>query len=159
MAPSLKKPDIDQLIISPNLNNSIIDLDNYICALCEWGDNIPALSYPQIAFYFNQEIEREVNNGGFDQYFKNSSGRYANDTIDTLKLVGANKTAKILESAIEIFPEQIVPIDDELRDKIYEQIKDMASELWGDLDQQFFKYEDNLNKLNMEFVKNNREYF
>jgi uncharacterized protein DUF4375 len=159
MAPNLKKPNIEDLIASPNLNNSIIDLDNYICALCEWGNDIPALNYPQMVFYFNQELEREVNNGGFDQYFQNSSGRYANDTVDTLKLIGANGTAKILESAIEMFPDKIVPIDEDLREEIYQQINVKASEHWGKLDEQFFKYEDNLNELNMEFVKNNREYF
>lgn len=47
------KPDIEKLVASSNINDSIIELDNYISALCEWGDNIPVLSYPQMAFYFN----------------------------------------------------------------------------------------------------------
>jgi hypothetical protein len=153
------KPDIEKLVASSNINDSIIELDNYISALCEWGDNIPALSYPQMAFYFNQELEREINNGGFDLYFHNSSGRYAVDTIDTLKLIGATKTAKILETAIEVFPGKSVPIDEDIKEQVLEQIGKNSAELWAELDEQFFKYEDNLNELNIEFVRNNKEYF
>ena len=155
----IPKPDIDQLLASPNLNNSVIELDNYICALCEWGDNIPALTYPQMVFYFNQELEREINNGGFKQYFENPSGRYANDTIDTLKEIGATKTAKILESAVIFFPDKKVPIDEDLKKDALDNIGDIADSEWDDLDQQFFKYEDNLNKLNLDFVRMNKKYF
>jgi hypothetical protein len=159
MGKSLVKPDIEQLIASADLNNSIIELDNYICALCEWGDNIPALSYPQVVFYFNQELEREVNNGGFSQYFENSSGRYANDTIDMLREIGADRTAKILEEAIAFFPNKKVPTDEDLKMGAYNQIKDEANKGWDMLDSQFFKYEDDLNQLNMEYVKSHKDYF
>jgi hypothetical protein len=155
----IKKPDIEKLITSSNLNSSVIELDNYICALCEWGNNIPALSYPQMVFYFNQELEREINNGGFNLYFQNSAGRYANDTIETLTLIGAEKTAEILKRAIESFPDKIVPIDDDERKKLFLHIKSEATEIWEELDQQFFNYEDDLNSLNMNFVKNNKQYF
>jgi len=90
----IKKPNLETLLSSSDLNNSIIELDNYVCALGEWGDNLAALTYPQIAFYFNQELEREVNNGGFEYYFRNSSGMYANETIETLELIGATKLQK-----------------------------------------------------------------
>ncbi|WP_259071356.1 DMP19 family protein [Mucilaginibacter sp. X4EP1] len=159
MQSNIKKPNIEQLIASTNLNNSIIELDNYLCALCEWGDNLSTLSKPQMAFYFNQELEREINNGGFDQYFHNSSGRYADATVDTLKLIGAEKTAAILEEAIKVFPDKTVPIDEDLRQDVLDQISTDASEHWEMLDQQFFKYEDDLNQLNMDFVKRNKEYF
>ena len=159
MASNINKPDIGKLLESTNLNNSIIELDNYICALCEWGSNLPALSQPQIVFYFNQELEREINNGGFDQYFHNTSGGYANDTIATLTLIGATKTAKILESAIEMFPDNNVPTDKWLRNDILESIRDKATSSWEELEVQFFKYEDDLNTLNMEFVKKNTEHF
>ncbi|MDD4822720.1 MAG: hypothetical protein PHI48_09215 [Bacteroidales bacterium] len=49
-----KRTEIDQLINSENLNNSIIELDNYISALCEYGHSIERLSVPQKNFYFNQ---------------------------------------------------------------------------------------------------------
>jgi hypothetical protein len=154
-----KKPNIKLLLASTNLNNSIIDLDNYVSALCEWGHNLSALSYPQKVLYFNQELEREVNNGGFWQYFRNTSGNFANDTIKTLRDIDANKTSKILESAIEMFPDKKVPTDKDLRNRIIDDIEDDAKEKWNELDKQFFKYEDNLNKLNIEFVRKNIRHF
>ena len=80
-----KKPDIEKLVNSENKNKSIIELDNYICALCNWGDEIDNLTEQQKNFYFNQELEREVNNGGFYQYFLNSSGTFAYETINSLR--------------------------------------------------------------------------
>ena len=159
MDSSLKKPNIDLLLASENENGSIIELDNYICALCEWCDNLSALSNPQKVFYFNQELEREINNSGFDQYFYNTSGNYANDTIETLNLIGANKTAKILEAAIEIFPDKNVPVDRNLRQDAMFDIGDARKEHWNKLDQQFFKYKDDLYALNIEFVRQNKLYF
>jgi hypothetical protein len=154
-----KKPDIKLLLASPNLNNSIIEMDDYVSALGEWGYNLPALSHPQKVFYFNQELEREVNNGGFWQYFRNTSGNFANETIKTLKDIDANKTSKILESAIELFPDKKVPADRDLRNKLIDDIEADAKEKWNELDQQFFKYEDDLNKLNIEFIKKNIKHF
>jgi hypothetical protein len=156
MSSETLKPNLELLLNSSDLNSSIIELDNYIC---EWGDNLEVLTYPQMAFYFNQELEREVNNGGFDQYFWNSSGMYANETLETLKLIGANKTADILKAAIDPFPDKQVPIDRDVRDEIVESIRDANAEKWEDLDQRFFKYEDDLNALNIAFVKSNRAYF
>jgi len=153
------KPNIEQLLSSDNINNSIIELDNYICALCDWGDDLDALTYPQRVFHFNQELEREVNNGGFEQYFENSSGMYANDTITTLELVGANTTANILRSAIDFFPDKQVPIDQDERVEMVSTMDESVAERWEELDQQFFNYEDNLNSLNMEFVRKHKEDF
>jgi len=159
MSSNLQKPNIEELINSPDLNDSIIELDDYICALCEWGHNLPALSNPEKVFYFNQELEREINNGGFDQYFHNTWGNYANETVETLNLIGANKTAKILEAAMEIFPDKKAPVDRNLRQNVIDYIGDTRDEHWGQLDQQFFKYEDNLSELNIEFVRKNKQYF
>jgi len=156
---ALKKPNIQALIDSDNLNNSIIDLDDYICALCGWGDSLTKLSFQQKAFYFNQELEREVNNGGFHQYFFNSSGNYANDTVQSLILIGAHKTAKILESANKIFPNHTVPTERNLRQEFLLQIGEKEEELLEELTQLFLKYEDDLNALNIEFVKANKKYF
>jgi hypothetical protein len=43
----------------------------------------------------------EVNNGGFDQYFRNSSLSHASVIVDDLKRVGCKGTAKIAQKAIK----------------------------------------------------------
>ena len=36
-------------------------------------------------------LETEVNNGGFDQYFFNTSGDYATDTVESLRRIGSSE--------------------------------------------------------------------
>jgi hypothetical protein len=45
----------------------------------------------------------EVMNGGFDQYFMNSSGDLAPVALEALKAVGATESLNILEQAMAIF--------------------------------------------------------
>ncbi|MBS1923329.1 MAG: DUF4375 domain-containing protein [Bacteroidetes bacterium] len=40
-----------------------------------------------------------------------------------------------------------------------EQIEDTANEVWEELDEKFFEYEDDLNTLNIEYVKKNKDFF
>jgi len=153
------KPDIDTLLSSPDSNNAIIEIDNYVCKLCSWGDTLDRLTEPQKNFYFNQNLEREINNGGFNQYFYNSSGDFAHETITSLRTIGANKTADILQQAIDQFPKSTAPKDRTKRQEILEKIEDTADEVWEQLDQAFYKYEDHLYDLNIEYIKQNRSSF
>ena len=90
-----KKLDLDKLLASDDINSSIIELDNYIGDLCSYGDEMDKLTEQQKQFYYNQCLEREINNGGFNQYFRNSSGDFSQKTIQSLRTIGANKTADI----------------------------------------------------------------
>ena len=38
------KPDINSLLAATNINNSIVELDNYVAKLCEWGNHLDKLS-------------------------------------------------------------------------------------------------------------------
>jgi len=151
--------DIDELLTAENENNSIIALDDYICGLCIYGDDLSHLSEAQRNFYYIQELEREVNNGGFNQYFFNSAGDYAHETIIALNAIGANRTATILQQAIDEFPDQSVPKYRSERQHILVQIEVQSDPVWEELDQQFFNYEDNLNSLNIQYIKANRNSF
>lgn len=154
-----KMPDIDALLSSPDENNAIIEIDNYISKLCAWGDSLNSLTEPQKNFYFDQNLEREINNGGFNQFFYNSSGDFAHETITSLRIIGAGKTADILQKAIDQFPDSVVPKDRVKRQEVLEQIEENANEVWEQLDQAFYKYEDNLHDLNIEYVKQKRNSF
>ena len=136
-----KKIDLEKLLSSGDINDSIIELDNYIGELCSYGDEMDKLTEQQKQFYYNQCLEREINNGGFNQYFFNSSGDYAHKTIQSLLTIGANKTADILQKAIDQFPKRNVPEDRTERQKILEQIQVTANLFWEELDQKFFTYD------------------
>lgn len=153
------KMDIDQLLESKDINNFIIELDNYISELCDNGENMDRLTEAQKVFYYNQNIENEVNDGGFNQYFFNSSGNNALEIVESLKIIGAYKTASIVQRAVNQFPNSKIPKDRAERIALLQQIESIANHKWEELEQEFYKYEDDLNKLNIEFIKKNKKDF
>lgn len=71
------------------------------------NDNYGEVSFSKMpktlkTVYLINELESEVNNGGFLQFFTNSSGKYTNETIESLELIGANNTKNLLEKAVGI---------------------------------------------------------
>ena len=153
------KTKLEELLISESTNNAINELDDYISELCAWGESIDTLTQQQKNFYFNQNLEREINNGGFNQFYINSSGDFAHETVESLKAIGADKTAEILKNANGQFPNQTVPKDRAERQEIVEQIEEEANIVWEELDQQFFAYEDDLNTLNLDYIRKNKSFF
>lgn len=151
--------NLETLLSSDDINGSIIELDNFIGDLCSYGDDMDKLTEPQIQFYYNQCLEREINNGGFNQYFINSSGDFAHQTIQSLIAIGASTTADILQKAIDQFPDKKVPQNREERIELVEQIEETANEVWEELDEQFFEYQDDLNTLNLNFVRQHKADF
>ncbi len=100
-----------------------------------------------------RELEDEVNNGGFHQYFNNSSGDNAADTISALLEIGALAMADILRRAIERFLDKISPTERVARLEILcEQFP--KTDEFDDLNAEFFAYPDDLSILLAEYEKN-----
>ena len=74
-------------------------------------------------------LEGEVNGGGFHQFFSNSSGDYTNETLEALTAIGALKTKKLLEKAVEIaFNGKAAPSDNDKRNDLLERPTEEAEE-------------------------------
>jgi len=67
------------------------------------------LSPGQQAVFTACNLDGEVCNGGFAQYFFNSSGMFAEHALMGLRFLGAKRHAALLESAITVFPRNVVP--------------------------------------------------
>src|SRR5271170_6604926 len=63
------------------------------------GDS--ALSAEENVVVAVEALEREVNNGGYSQFFENSSQEYAPIIVPALIRIGCPKTAEITQRAIE----------------------------------------------------------
>lgn len=126
--------NLDELLHAENVNDSIIEIDNFIGNACSYGDDMEAITITQQKFYLNQNLEREVNNGGLWKYFMNSSGNHAHETLLSLKEIGAVKTANVLRQAIDLFPNREVPKDRTMRIALVKQI-DPKKSIWEDLDE------------------------
>ena len=63
-----------------------------------------ALSLPERDVLAVEALEREVNNGGYRQFFLNSSNEYAGEIVDALKRIGCPRTAAITARAVSVLP-------------------------------------------------------
>ena len=65
---------------------------------------LAALSQPEQDVLAIEALEREVNNGGYAQFFINSSNEYAGAIVDALQRIGCPNTAAITERALLALP-------------------------------------------------------
>lgn len=151
--------NLEELLSWNDTNGAIVSLDSFVEEISSHGDQMDNLTEPQKFFFYNQNLEKEINNGGFDQYFFNPTGEYAHETVRSLMEIGAHKTANILQRAINVFPNQNVPKDREKRVASMENLNEKVNEIWEELEQEFYAYEDDLNSLNLEFVRKNKDSF
>jgi hypothetical protein len=116
-------------------------------------DVLPALTKERQAIYYIYQVEGEINNGGFDQFylnnFVNSDRAYLFDkTTEALKLIGATKFADLVKRANQVFKQNE---------------KDFSEKegLFDKLDQEFYDtyQRENLNELRIKFIRNNIESF
>jgi hypothetical protein len=109
-------------------------------------------------FYLCQTVEKEVNNGGFDQYYLNY-GNYANDTPDALRAISAAKTAELVDRANSLFTDGI-PQNMKERQKKLERFRTEENiKRLSECDTAFYKYEEDLTELNYNYVMANRSQF
>lgn len=118
--------------------------------------------------YLVNEYESEVNNGGFHQFFTNPSGKYTNETIESLQLIGAEKSKELLEEALAILlkhNETHKNLNKKLNNlKLYEivsvnQIEEndnLINEL-DELNEAFFKSKEPTHKLKIEYFEKNSD--
>lgn len=140
-------------------DNFIIALSEYIGIKCQYGDNMAALSDPERIFYITQTLEMEVNNGGFSQFFFNSSGVFSYELVNAFHEIGAVKTAEICQRAISAFDTDI-PTDRTARQDMLEAYEtDEVDEILYDCDMAFYEYEEDLTGLNYAYVLSHRESF
>jgi hypothetical protein len=117
------------------------------------------LSQPEQIALCVDGLEREVNNGGFEQYFFNSAGDHALDCLDALEEIGATSMAKLLRKAVAIFGAGGPDLDREERQLQLEALGDRVAPKLEPLDDAFFDYPDDLAALLRAFVEANVSEF
>jgi hypothetical protein len=79
-----------------------------------------------------EALEREVNNGGYGQFFSNSSNEWADTVVAALRAIGCPKTADISakavasredESALSECDERYYANDEPIADRLFDWIK------------------------------------
>jgi len=153
------KIDIEKILKIEDQTTAIIELDTKLNEISNYGEKIELLTESQRTVLFVENLEREINNGGFNQFFFNSSGNFTHETIAALKTIKAFKTAAIVSKSISIWPNQNVPKDRVKRQDILQQVEEQANPVWDECSEEFYKYHDNLVMLLVEFIKSNKSDF
>lgn len=142
-----------------DVNSLIIELSDYISEKCDYGDNMDALSGPERVFYITQQLEMEVNNGGFSQFFYNSAGDFSGELAACFHAIGAPRTAAICENALNAFGREVPADRDERQDMMDELESDELDEALEACDDDFYAYEEDLNALNYAYVLKHKSDF
>ncbi|MBW3623229.1 MAG: DMP19 family protein [Armatimonadetes bacterium] len=108
--------------------------------------------------------QKEVRNGGFEQFFLNSAGMLANEALKGFKLIQAFSYAELLDRALTVFPEGKAPIGRSIRAK---QIKSLSKcereNLFGPLEDRFYQLlrseENDLERYCTMYVMTHRDEF
>ncbi|MGC1905073.1 MAG: DUF4375 domain-containing protein [Candidatus Acidiferrum sp.] len=117
-----------------------------------WKEDFAKQSFPQKVFSAIWEVEAEVNNGGFSQYFFNNSRASAWFVALALEEIHAPKTANICERAIAAaFPSGLPNDLNSIRSSAGNFPKDILGKLSA-LDEEFYSYPHNLTDLLFAYV-------
>ena len=92
-------------------------------------------------------LEADINNGGFDQYYFNSYGDQAQIAPAALRQIGATQMAALVERANAQFGLGGPSMDQDQRQVDLLQIREAAGPVWEALEQEFWRYPDDIEAL------------
>lgn len=96
------------------------------------------LSKRELTVYLAYYFDAEVHNGGFDQFYFNSQGNHAAETVDALREIGAVKSARLLVRANRLFAPEA---PSRVRGLRWAQLKKMSKKKrqgWNALDKLYY---------------------
>jgi len=115
----------------------------------------------QQAIYMIWALEAEVNNGGYNQFYSNSSGQFYKHLPEALRLVGAYKFADLTQRANYIFEEENELITKYQDGTIEGFSKSYENNPLNDLDTEFYElYQtENLQQIQVVYIRKNKKDF
>lgn len=113
------------------------------------------------AIYMISQLEAEVNNGGYNQFYFNSSGQFAKPLPDALKLVGATKFADLTERANKTFEKENSKITEHQDGTIEGFSKSYENNPLNKFDDEFYKLNETkkLQKIQVDYIRKNKKHF
>jgi len=137
-------------------------IDSLLCAL-EQALQLRQDRFPDVAATPEERtllaimaLEREVNNGGYHQFFANSSRKYALTVVPALESIGWDAAAALTQKALDalnLHPLTLKAIEDSIFEPDPERDQALDS-----LDQQYYRIAEDDTKL-FEFVGSHRQAF
>lgn len=114
---------------------------------------LSSLTVAELTVLAVESLQREVNNGGYHQFFLNT-GEYGPHIVDALRRIRCDAAADLTQQAIDALNlpalnaddiEAIIHDDDDARDKVLDA-----------LDTKFYEYPDPISERLFEYIKANK---
>jgi hypothetical protein len=124
-------------------------------------EHIKKLSAGQQMFWATWILEGEVNNGGFNQYYFNSDGVFAQMALDGCRRIKANKFADLVSRANNVYQEnkeRLAAYDDGSMESFSKSYKDNPLNKFDD---DFYDLEkkENISKLRIKYIREHKSEF
>jgi hypothetical protein len=108
--------------------------------------------------------QKEVRNGGLEQFLLNSTGMLSKEALFGFQAIGAIEYATLLEKALAVFPNNEAPVSKTKRTELLRSIPKKEREaLFDPLETKFYKLLDNpdtdLEKYRANYVRNHPQEF
>jgi hypothetical protein len=116
---------------------------------------------PRQAIYMIWLLEAEVNNGGYNQFYFNSSGQFYKHLPDALKLIGANKFADLTKRANDTFERENPKITQHQDGTLEGFSKSYDDNPLNKFDEEFYDLykTENLQQIQVDFIRKHKTEF
>lgn len=113
------------------------------------------------AIYMIWELEGEVNNGGYNQFYYNSTGQFYKHLPNALKLVGANRFADLTQRANVTFEKENPKITQRQDGTIEGLSESYENNPLNKFDDEFFNLynKEDLQKIQVDFIRKHKIEF
>lgn len=118
-----------------------------------------ALSAGQKLYVDVLELDSEIVNGGFSQYFVNSSGDHWRNALEGLQAMGFDELTKIFREAISRFPNGEPSNNRKLRQKQLARLARRDEDVFDALDTRYYESKESVDVFTARFVIRNANDF
>jgi hypothetical protein len=139
-----KAPDVE---LDANIGFILLDKEE--------RKGLAAFTQAERYVYAVEGMQREVNNGGWNQFFGNSSGALAYDLVPALEAIGSNANRS---SAVKIFGKP-PSLGDADRAKHLDKLTKGGANPWEKLEDEFYQAPEDLEAMIVEFIARNAAEF
>lgn len=124
-------------------------------------DAVMSWNQSRQAIFMIWGLEAEVNNGGFNQFYINSSGQYAKHLPKALQLIGAIKFADLIQRANLTYDQNKAAITSHLDGTLEGYSKSYENNPLNQLDDEFYELynKEDLQQLQVAFIRKNKKDF
>lgn len=144
--------DIILLQESHRIDSLVLAIESALETRKEAGDEMSAAELNILAV---ESFEREVNNGGFSQFFYNSSVEYAPIIVDALRQIDCQASADLAQKAIAILA--VSSLDAETIEQRMDPDDEALEQALGELDDIYYNSEEAPAYSLFEYIKTNRD--